>query len=950
MSDALSLTAAAAAARIRAGELDAAELWHGYRARAAADELNAFTWVAGDGGAPAADPASPLAGVPVAVKDLFCTAGVPSQAGSRILEGYRPPYTATSIARLAGAGAPLLGKTNQDEFAMGSSTENSAYGPTLNPWDTGRVPGGSSGGSAAAVAAGSAPWAIGTDTGGSIRQPAALCGIVGLKPTYGAVSRYGMIAFASSLDQAGTFTRDVTDAALLFGAMAGKDPCDSTSVGLPGPIEPPARTDLRGIRLGVPEELSGEGIEAGVLAAFRQTLDVARELGATVETLRLPHSPHALSAYYLIAPAEASSNLARYDGVRYGFRAEGVRDLLQMYTETREQGFGPEVKRRIMLGTYALVLGLLRRLLRPGPAGAHADQPRLRRGLGAGRLRRHPDGADRRLRARREDGRPAGHVPQRRVHGADVARRHPGHLDPQRAERRAAGRLPARRPGVQRERAARRRARARAGDRLHRRTMDAGRMTEYEPVIGLEIHVQLDTRTKMFCGCGLSFGEPPNTRTCPVCLGLPGTLPVVNAQAVHFALMMGLALGCEIAPRSIFHRKNYFYPDQAKNYQISQYDIPICLGGHLGDVRLHRIHLEEDAAKLVHVGESGRIHGADASIVDYNRGGTPLCEIVTEPDLHSAEQARDWLNLLRVTLRQLGVSDVNMEEGSLRCDANVSVRPVGTTELGTKTELKNMNSFRFLERGVNAEIERQVALLEAGEPVVQETLHFDPASGRLSSLRSKEEAHDYRYFPEPDLVPLVPTEEMLAAARAALPELPAERAARYAGDWGLAEDPARLLAYEPQWGDYFETVATAGDDGKAAANWVEQLRARIGADADPAASNVTPQALARLVALVAAKEINAGTGRDVLDRLVAAGGDPAEIVEREGLGSMGGGDELAGVVAAAIAANEGAAERVRGGNDKAMGPIVGFVMRETKGRADGGEVGRLIREQLGIQA
>ena len=221
----------------------------------------------------------------------------------------------------------------------------------------------------------------------------------------------------------------------------------------------------------------------------------------------------------------------------------------------------------------------------------------------------------------------------------------------------------------------------------------------WEPVIGLEIHVQLDTRTKMFCGCALSFGEPPNTRTCPVCLGLPGTLPVVNAQAVHFALMMGLALGSEIAPRSIFHRKNYFYPDQAKNYQISQYDIPICGGGRLGDVRLHRIHLEEDAAKLVHLGESGRIHGSDASIVDYNRGGTPLCEIVTEPDLHSAEQARDWLNLLRVTLRQLGVSDVNMEEGSLRCDANVSVRPAGSSELGTKTELKNMNSFRFLERG-----------------------------------------------------------------------------------------------------------------------------------------------------------------------------------------------------------------------------------------------------------
>jgi aspartyl-tRNA(Asn)/glutamyl-tRNA(Gln) amidotransferase subunit B len=473
-------------------------------------------------------------------------------------------------------------------------------------------------------------------------------------------------------------------------------------------------------------------------------------------------------------------------------------------------------------------------------------------------------------------------------------------------------------------------------------------MSDWEPVIGLEIHVQLDTRTKMFCSCALSFGEPPNTRTCPVCLGLPGTLPVVNAQAVQYGLMMGLALECEIAPRSIFHRKNYFYPDQAKNYQISQYDIPLCTGGRLGDVRLHRIHLEEDAAKLVHIGESGRIHGSDASLVDYNRGGTPLCEIVTEPDIHSAAQAREWLNLLRVTLRQLGVSDVNMEEGSLRCDANVSVRPAGSEELGTKTELKNMNSFRFLERGINAEVERQIALLEAGEPVVQETLHFDPTSGRLSSLRSKEEAHDYRYFPEPDLVPLVPTEEMLEAARAALPELPAARAARYAHDFGLAEDPARLLAYEPQWGDYFEAVAREAGDGRTAANWVEQLRARIGAEADPAESRVEPAALARLIGLVSAKQVNAGAGRQVLDVLVAEGGDPAAIVEREGLASMEGGDELAGIVAAAIAANEGAADKVRGGNDKAMGPIVGFVMRETKGRADGGEVGRLIREQLGV--
>jgi aspartyl-tRNA(Asn)/glutamyl-tRNA(Gln) amidotransferase subunit A len=354
MADLLDLTAAQAATLVRAGDLDPADLWSRYRDRAAADQLNAYTWVADE--PPEFDRSSNLGGVPVAVKDLFCTKGVPSQAGSKILEGYRPPYTATAVRRLLGSGASLLGKTNQDEFAMGSSTENSAYGPTLNPWDRARVPGGSSGGSAAAVAAGLAPWSIGTDTGGSIRQPAALCGIVGLKPTYGAISRYGMIAFASSLDQAGPFTRDVTDAALLLGAMAGADPCDSTALGLPDPVRIPSATDLRGIRLGVPEELSGEGIEPGVLDAFHETLDRARDLGAEITPLRLPHAPHALAAYYILAPAEASSNLARYDGVRYGLRLPAD-DLLEMYTRTREAGFGAEVKRRIMIGTYALSSG-----------------------------------------------------------------------------------------------------------------------------------------------------------------------------------------------------------------------------------------------------------------------------------------------------------------------------------------------------------------------------------------------------------------------------------------------------------------------------------------------------------------------------------------------------------------------------------------------------------------
>ena len=351
----IELSATEAIERIAAGDVDAGALWSAYRERALADDLNALSWVSDADAPPAVD--GPLRGVPVGIKDLFCTAGVPSQAGSRILEGYRPPYTATAVANLARAGAPMLAKTHQDEFAMGSSTENCAFGPVRNPWDSSRVPGGSSGGSAAAVAAGLVPWSIGTDTGGSIRQPAAFCGIVGLKPTYGAVSRYGMIAFASSLDQAGPFARTVADAALLLGAMASGDRCDSTSLGLPEPVAVPSATDLSGIRLGVPEELTGAGIEPGVLATFRATLDIARDLGATVEPCSLPHAPHALAAYYLIAPAECSSNLARFDGVRYGLRVDGDDGLLEMYTRTRAAGFGDEVKRRVMLGTYALSSG-----------------------------------------------------------------------------------------------------------------------------------------------------------------------------------------------------------------------------------------------------------------------------------------------------------------------------------------------------------------------------------------------------------------------------------------------------------------------------------------------------------------------------------------------------------------------------------------------------------------
>jgi aspartyl-tRNA(Asn)/glutamyl-tRNA(Gln) amidotransferase subunit A len=347
------LTVAEIAERVRAGEVSSAECFAVWAEFAAGDDLNAYLWRAESDGDGLAQ--GELAGVPVAVKDLFCTEGIPTTAGSRILEGYRPPYTATAVRNLARAGASLLGKTNMDEFAMGSSNENSGYGPVLNPWDRERVPGGSSGGSAAAVAAGLAPCAIGTDTGGSIRQPAALCGIVGLKPTYGAVSRYGMVAFASSLDQCGPLTRDVTDATLLLRALEGRDPCDSTSVGIAGGVELPSRENVGGLRFGVPA-LTFEGIESGVKEVFERTISLLEELGGEVTEIELPHADHGISAYYVIAPAEASANLARYDGVRYGPRSEGA-NLTETYEATRAAGFGAEVKRRIMLGTYALSSG-----------------------------------------------------------------------------------------------------------------------------------------------------------------------------------------------------------------------------------------------------------------------------------------------------------------------------------------------------------------------------------------------------------------------------------------------------------------------------------------------------------------------------------------------------------------------------------------------------------------
>ena len=777
----LGLTAERCVELLDAREVSCRELVEAYldRIEAHDGDFNAFVRTRRDLALAEADAfdrdgRSGLQGVPIALKDILCTRGEETTAGSRILAGHKPMYDAGAVTRVKNAGMIPLGKTNMDEFAMGSSTEHSAYGVTHNPWDPTRVPGGSSGGSAAAVAAGFAPLALGTDTGGSIRQPAALCGVVGLKPTYGAVSRHGLIAFGSSLDQVGPFALTVRDAALAFATIAGKDHCDSTSVELSEPVRIPDREDLAGVRIGVPTKLLDQGVEPGVRASFDASLEIAEGLGASVSEVELPHAHHGLPAYYLIAPAEASANLARFDGVRYGLRLEEPGDtVVDMYGRTRSSGFGAEVKRRIMLGTYVLSAGYYDAYYGTALKVRTLIRQDFDRGVRRRRRDRHAGLADRGVHDRRAGRRPVGDVRLRRAHGAAEPGRAAGYLDPLRPVRGASRRPPARGAAVLREPAARRRARDGAGAAVRPGAAAAGpggRMSDWEPVIGLEIHVQLNTETKMFCCCENRYGADPNTLTCPLCLGHPGVLPLINQAAVDRAIKIGLALNSQVAESCRFHRKNYFYPDSPKAYQISQYDEPICSGGHLEvdgtSIGITRAHLEEDAAKLVHAGgEAGRIAGAEHSLVDFNRCGTPLVEIVTEPDIRSPEQATRFLGLLKNTLQTIGVSDCDMEKGSLRCDANVSVRPAGATEFGTKTELKNMNSFKFLAEGMAAEIERQIGVLEGGGTVEQETLHYDPRSGALRSLRSKEEAHDYRYFPEPDLVPLAPSAELIERLR-----------------------------------------------------------------------------------------------------------------------------------------------------------------------------------------
>ncbi len=480
----------------------------------------------------------------------------------------------------------------------------------------------------------------------------------------------------------------------------------------------------------------------------------------------------------------------------------------------------------------------------------------------------------------------------------------------------------------------------------------------WESVIGLEIHVQLSTLTKMFCGCRVTFGEPPNTHVCPVCLGHPGVLPVCNEKAIQYATRIALALDCRIAEHTVFHRKNYFYPDLPKAYQISQYDQPLGLSGHLAveledggrfTVGITRVHMEEDAGKLIHAGgASGRIDGADHSLVDFNRGGTPLVEIVTEPDIHTPDQARAFLIQLRSLVEQLGVSDVNMEEGSLRCDANVSVRRPGDP-FGTKTELKNMNSFRFLHRGLEAEIERQVGTLEAGETVVQQTVHFDPATGTVSTLRSKEEAHDYRYFPEPDLTPIDLDAQYVERLRESLPELPAARKERLMEQYDLPPRDAAALSGNKLLGDYFEELAAAAGDARSAANWVlGDLSAYLNASGvEVADCPVKAAHLAELLGLVDDGTLSGKMAKEVFETMTSTGKDAKTIVAEKGLGQISDTGELEAIVARIVAANPGPAEEFRQGREKVLGFFVGQVMKETRGQANPQIVNDLLRKRLG---
>ncbi len=943
-------------------------------------------------------PLGPLAGVPIAIKDVLCTIDMPSTAGSRMLEGWTPPYDATVVQRLRAAGLVPLGKTNMDEFAMGSSTEHSAFGATHNPWDLDRIPGGSGGGSAAAVAAFEAPVALGSDTGGSIRQPAAVTGSVGVKPTYGGVSRYGAIALASSLDQVGPVSRTVLDSALVHDVIGGHDPRDSTSLTDAWPsFAEAARAgqregSVKGLRIGVVKQLDGEGFQAGVTQRFREALDLLEQVGAEIVEVSAPNFEHAIAAYYLILPAEASSNLAKFDSVRFGLRVNppGGGTVEDVMAATREAGFGPEVKRRIILGTYALSAGyydayygsaqkvrtLIQRdfdaafqqvdvLVTPSAPttafklGEKLDDPLA---MYLNDLTTIPanlagvPGIGLPIGLAPEDGLPVGSqfmAPARedarlytvgaalegileRQWGDPCSPRHPSSRAPHhapRTETRTDGQ--GRADGLRRgHRDVRARARVRGPRGAEHAHEDVLRRAELLRRRAQHQHHTVD-------------------------LGLPGSLPVVNEQAVKHSISLGLALGCEIAPSSRFARKNYFYPALAKNYQISQFDEPSAFrgsvevempDGRIVTVPIERAHMEEDAGKLTHVGgATGRIQGADHSLVDYNRAGVPLVEIVTDiiygAEGEAPELAKAYVSTIRDIVVALGISDAKMERGNLRCDANISLSPRGSGKLGTRTETKNVNSLRSVERAIRYEIQRQAAILAAGGTITQETRHWHEDTGRTSAGRPKSDADDYRYFPEPDLLPVQPSAELIEELRAALPEAPAIRRRRLKGEWGFTDLEYQHVVNSGLLTELVDTVE-AGAAPQAARKWWTGEIARIAnARGVDAATLISPTQVASVIELVEAGTLTNRLARDVIEGVIDGEGTAQEVVDARGLAVVSDDGPLIEAIDAALQAQPDGLAKIRDGKAQAAGAVIGAVMKAMRGQADAGRVRELVLER-----
>jgi aspartyl-tRNA(Asn)/glutamyl-tRNA(Gln) amidotransferase subunit B len=478
----------------------------------------------------------------------------------------------------------------------------------------------------------------------------------------------------------------------------------------------------------------------------------------------------------------------------------------------------------------------------------------------------------------------------------------------------------------------------------------------WEPVIGIEIHVELMTASKMFCGCEVAHGGEPNTRVCPTCLGLPGALPVTNRVAIESIMAIGLAMGCDVSPRSVFHRKNYFYADLPKNYQISQFDVPVCHDGHLDievdgatrRVGIERAHMEEDTGKSIHVGAGGRIHTAERTLLDFNRSGVPLVEVVSRPDMRSAAEARVFAQEVRSVIAELGVSDVRLEEGSIRFDANVSVRPEGSEAFGTKVEIKNMNSFRSLERAISFEVERHTSLLESGESVIQETRHWDEESGVTHSMRVKEGSSDYRYFTEPDLVPLVMSPEWVAGVTARLPEMPAERRSRYAGQ-GLSPATAGILSgLDSSLRAIYDEALLSGAPPPAAANWLtgEVVAWLRRTEADTSGLRLDGGALAELIQMIDEGSVSSSAAKEILDGVMSGEGGPREVAEERDLLQVSDAGALEEVVASVLNANPGAVDEFLNGEEKVVGYLVGQVMKATQGKADPRLVNQLLRDKM----